>query len=469
MDNGRSSNLLDTLGRRLRHARLQMGLSQEALAGAEFTKGYVSALERGAVRPSLKALEVFARRLDMPISDFLVATAALEGKPDLEALAEDLHYQLNYANMLIHTHQLVEALQLIETVEQMAEPQREQLSPQLLYRIPYLQGMAHYYKGDPTAARPALEAALALVDQPSSRDTEDAARVRNLLGNTFYLQEQPQVALTYHEQCLRAVINGTVRDPNLRLSIYRNLANDYWARNDFKQAIATYQEALTLLDDYHDLERQAGIYWGLSMAYRANDEWDQAKRYATQALHIYAASSNRTAAAAICLNLAEILISDHEYVNAEHLLERAQKFLVGTDDRLLLSTLYQNYADLTAQQNQLDRAAEYAQLSCTIAEESSHEPANAATQIRANTLRTYTEALYTAARIEEQRGQFAEADRLFQQALKCIEQTGYEETIYKVAFSYAETLRARGAFEPAMEYYRIAAQHHRQTPRSHAS
>ena len=38
---------LFALGARIRKARLERGMTQEVLAGPEFTKGYVSALERG--------------------------------------------------------------------------------------------------------------------------------------------------------------------------------------------------------------------------------------------------------------------------------------------------------------------------------------------------------------------------------------------------------------------------------------
>src|SRR5689334_22746405 len=90
-----------SLGQRLRQARLARGLSQEALASPEFTKGYISALERGAIQPSLRALEVLARRLDLPATS-LIAAPALVTAPDWSAVEENLHYDLNYANMLIH-------------------------------------------------------------------------------------------------------------------------------------------------------------------------------------------------------------------------------------------------------------------------------------------------------------------------------------------------------------------------------
>jgi transcriptional regulator with XRE-family HTH domain len=68
MDPGLAPNPLATLGERLRQARLERGLSQDALAQPEFTKSYVSAVERGKARPSLKALELMARRLGIPLS-----------------------------------------------------------------------------------------------------------------------------------------------------------------------------------------------------------------------------------------------------------------------------------------------------------------------------------------------------------------------------------------------------------------
>ncbi|HUP27142.1 MAG TPA: hypothetical protein VM409_01815, partial [Chloroflexia bacterium] len=50
------------------------------------------------------------------------------------------------------------------------------------------------------------------------------------------------------------------------------------------------------------------------------------------------------------------------------------------------------------------------------------------------------------------------ADKLFEGALAQIKQTTLEESIRAICFSYAEVLKARGAYEQAMDYYRAAAQ-----------
>ena len=59
-----------TLGEKIRKARLERRLTQEQLAGSEFTKSYISELERGRRHPRLSTLKMLARRLDLPISYF---------------------------------------------------------------------------------------------------------------------------------------------------------------------------------------------------------------------------------------------------------------------------------------------------------------------------------------------------------------------------------------------------------------
>ena len=51
------------VGARIREARTRAGLTQQALAGDRYTKAYISALENGLIRPSVKALDYLAGRL----------------------------------------------------------------------------------------------------------------------------------------------------------------------------------------------------------------------------------------------------------------------------------------------------------------------------------------------------------------------------------------------------------------------
>ena len=51
------SNIISDIGEKIRRARARCELTRDRLAEPRFTGAYISALERGSLRPSLKALE----------------------------------------------------------------------------------------------------------------------------------------------------------------------------------------------------------------------------------------------------------------------------------------------------------------------------------------------------------------------------------------------------------------------------
>src|SRR5690349_7223178 len=143
MDTTEKVSTLSTLGQRLREARLQRRMSQEALAQPEFTKSYVSAVERGKARPSLKALELMARRLEIPMSELLAAPQSGEGGPNLPLLEEDFMYQLDYANRLIDTLQADEALRRLNAAERQHAAILPEFTPEARFRLHYLRARAY--------------------------------------------------------------------------------------------------------------------------------------------------------------------------------------------------------------------------------------------------------------------------------------------------------------------------------------
>jgi HTH-type transcriptional regulator, quorum sensing regulator NprR len=447
---------LSTLGQRIRTARKGLGMTQQELAAPLFGKAYVSAIERGAVRPSLKALEFLAERLNIPASALLSAQEGTQQEAEsqlaLAAIEEDLRYQINYAKMLIRSNQVDKALQAITDAERAAQPYLDSLPPNVRYLLPFTRGRAYVELLEPALARAELEEALKLAED----DEEAVVHVRNLLGVVFYIQEQPRLALGEHLKCLEAV-RSRIKDPNFRLSVYRNLANEYYVLNEPSEAIGIYKEALAILEDLDDLQRQAGVFWGLSMAYKAQEDGVHAKLYATRALHIYEAADNRSDAASIGTNLAEILIEEGRYADAEPLLKRAEQFLVGSGNASQLSILYRTYADMARRQGQYDLAADYADRSVKSAEDARAPLQSGDRRSWVEAIRAHAEALHISALVQEALGHKDAADRLFRRALEEINQTTVLDTIRSINLSYAEVLQARGAYEQAIEHYRNAA------------
>lgn len=59
------------LGRRIKQARLEAGLSQRQLCGEVVTRNMLSQIENGSARPSMDTLRYFASQLGKPVSFFL--------------------------------------------------------------------------------------------------------------------------------------------------------------------------------------------------------------------------------------------------------------------------------------------------------------------------------------------------------------------------------------------------------------
>ena len=67
-----------TLGERVRAARHALAMSQAQLAGDELTKGFISQVEAGLVRPSLRSLQIIATRLGRSL-DYFIGDESLAG------------------------------------------------------------------------------------------------------------------------------------------------------------------------------------------------------------------------------------------------------------------------------------------------------------------------------------------------------------------------------------------------------
>src|SRR5690348_13026926 len=146
-----SPSALSTLGQRLRTARHERKMSQENLAQPEFTKSYVSAVERGKARPSLKALELMSRRLGIPMSELLAITPAQAGEHDLATREAELMSQLDQAQVLVNTGQADEALRVLNAAEQTYQDVLGDFSLATRYRYYRLKALAYLHLAEPAS------------------------------------------------------------------------------------------------------------------------------------------------------------------------------------------------------------------------------------------------------------------------------------------------------------------------------
>src|SRR5438874_10753132 len=94
------------VGAKIRAERQAQKLTQSQLARPDFSVSYVSAIERGQIHPSLRALEIFAQRLGISSTDLLSKQTgqALQGLSEKDAANEkkqDTELELLEAHLLI--------------------------------------------------------------------------------------------------------------------------------------------------------------------------------------------------------------------------------------------------------------------------------------------------------------------------------------------------------------------------------
>src|SRR5256886_9230836 len=176
------------VGTNIREVRTKLGLTQAQLAAPEFSISYISAIERGKIRPSLKALSILAKRLDVPL------TFLLEGSPAGAAEARAVGYSpadsgpdqridvdLLQASVFVQQQHYQEAAELLTPI------QPERITTDQVYRLFLLRGEIHLGLHQYQEAVVDLRAAVTQAE--SLNDIEYIERARNLLGKAYFLRD----------------------------------------------------------------------------------------------------------------------------------------------------------------------------------------------------------------------------------------------------------------------------------------
>src|SRR5438309_2610766 len=100
------------VGLRIREARQARGLSLSQLGGEDLSRSFLSLVENGRSRVSLRALAIIADRLDLPMSHFL---SGGEDSPDLAAAL-----LLHEAEIAFGEQRSEDALRLLNEAEETA-------------------------------------------------------------------------------------------------------------------------------------------------------------------------------------------------------------------------------------------------------------------------------------------------------------------------------------------------------------
>ena len=331
----RSSPRGRILAERLRAASLAAHLTQQELAGKRFSKNSISAIELGKMFPSLQALAILAETLAVPVSYLLGeseidARALEESYSVVDAVvahhsqinAEEARQGLGKAETFIHQDQPETAWEQLGGHDEPPTGWQLQLRPHWTW----LAGWTLTLLGRPTDAIHALEqgpdsyACVRLV--PGMHNWDEMIEWLNcLLGVAHCAQGQTTLSLQFYTQGLEAINHGRVGDAELKLLIYKGLANEYFALARYEEAIGCYQKALAEVQN-SDNKRQHGLTtWGLTRAYQQQGDVFRAKSYYRQALQTPGEHGNLQLLAQIRALYGLALIDLEDFEEAERQLQ----------------------------------------------------------------------------------------------------------------------------------------------------
>jgi len=338
-----------TMGQRVRALRTARKMTQAELAGSDFTKGFVSLVESGRTRMSIRAAAIFASRLGVGVGD-LVAS----GQPGVGSVAE---LQLLQAEAHLGAGRFGEAVEAADALQRKIQgPDRA--------RLARLRGRALVELGRPKEAVIDLDDALRRFRAAGQRDL--AARTLFDLSWAHAAAEAHGEALNLALQCEHALAAGDVVDRTLELKVLAFLAASFALVGDFTAADLRSERARAIAEDVTDSRTLADLYESLTVTRHRQGDLDAALTYARRAVAAYEDLGRSADVGSSWNTLGWVYIQRGQGSRATEALARAEQIARENGDVRLMGYVLQSRAELELAHDDPDAAIAFADQSIAL-------------------------------------------------------------------------------------------------------
>lgn len=428
-----------SVGEKIRAARVALHYTQSKLAAPDFSVSYISAIERGQIHPSLRALEILAGRLGLASTELLPKRtpqdnhqAVIPLQPEREE--DEGEMVLLDAQLFICQNEPTKALTLLGKIS----AKRLKRAQQLWHR--YLLGYANF-----------LLQHFEEAEHIFSEMTEKAKEANNhylhthilfMLGNTFASMHNPTQALLIHQRCLDVLEESKARDTVLIAHTFTQLGIHYSEIEQPDDALAMFRRAIDTLAQVEEPHQVKFIYNKLAQYAIDNKDYYAAELYGYQALAHSEQEALRKLRGDIHHYFGQALIrgdQEEAYIQLSTLQEKE------TADLLVRASITARIADWHFTRHNLSEARKYA------------EDAYVLAQPFKETI-ILADALLVLGRIEYAEQVFDKGDEHFVQGLTMLERLHKQVELTEQSILYAQLLEARGKDHEAFTYFRRAYQ-----------
>jgi len=400
-------------------------MSQAQLAGEELTKGFISQVESGLVRPSVRSLQLIATRLGKSL-DYFLGDAPL-------ATEKRLAFHRLAGEAAAERHDWDSLRAEVEAGLACAPTKRERAT------FLRLLAQAELAAGHREVAFDRIAEGLSLVDV--TVDAPEVAHLLHLRGTAYGQLNQHLTAAEALEQARDTMERHEVNDPRLRSRILVALGTAYRRLNRTAKAMQTYASALDLASASNELRVAAQGYMGVAVSLYDAGELDSAINNYRRALDLFTRVADRSFELSVLHSLASVHFESGAIDEARVVAERCVVLARMSHDERTEAIAEVILARVALAKDDAENALTIAKKAEKTFDEDDRQ--------RADALRVIGAA-------HDVLGAHAASDRAYRKAIELLDEVGDQPDRSAIAAEYSKKLRVRGDVDAAFHYLELA-------------
>ena len=419
----------ETIGERLRRLRLEKGFSQRQLAAPGVSYAYISRIEGGARRPSVKALRMLARKLGVS-ADYLETGSELRETDERELQIADAELELRLAE------NTEEAETKLERLREDAVAAGDGIAAS---RASIALGLAAAHAGRNSDAIEQLESGLApALVSPSSRPDVYAT-----LGRAYAAVGEPRRAVELFEQCLAEIRAHEPVDLAAQVRFTTYLSYALTDLGELDRAQSALEEVLAHTAELTDAYSRVRLYWSVARLNDVQGRPAAALDYIRRAIALLDVTDDTLHLARAHLMAGSIMLSQGRVEAARKQYELSEQLYGANAEPQDLAELYTEQSKLCVRAGDPEHALEKAEAALAAAGEEYSREKGA--------------ALWALAEARALAGDVDDADDGFRVAVEHLEDHGHRRDYVEAYRSWGKFLRRAGRERDALEVLERAA------------
>ena len=417
----------ESIGQRLRRLRLEKRMSQRELAGPGVSYAYVSRIEAGQRRPSLRAIRVLAKKLGVS-AQYLETGSMTTSEEDREIRLSDAELRLRLGESVAGAE---------EAFHEVLREAREAGDIESTTRAELGLGLAAARAGRNEEAVEHLERSIRSPRVTSATHPD----VFITLGNAYLDLDRPEQAAELYARCLDELAAQEQDDTSARVRFGTHLSYALSNLGRFVEAREVLTDLTARSSAIVDPYSRIRLYWSLARLAAMEGHGWRALRHLRRAIALLEATEDSLHLARAHLLSSEIMILDGDADGAAPHLEAAERlFDLGGDAR--------------------DLGAVRAQQAKRAALVGDHEEAlrRARESLELTGDAPLGSAYFAFAQAHALRGEVDESDKTFRTAVELLDQGGDWREAVQACRAWADVLRGADRTAEAFEVLERAAE-----------